>query len=162
MTEPVPTIYGEDHPALTVPRSPTQLDSLLADFTAAQHAHESVEIDTPGNPGVTVRYGTDIPYEMFAAWRKAAIDPEIGLNELTFCTSVLTYACQAIRVGGEDVTDSGVPVNFTSPSLQVTLGVTRPVDAARKFYGRDGYVIAVANRVMVEAGYGAQATPTSR
>jgi hypothetical protein len=153
-----PVSFGEDVPVAAA----TPLDGLLADFAAATAAHESVEIDVPGKPGRSVRYGTDLPYEMVAAWRKAAMDPTIGFNELLFASSVVVFACQAIRTNGEDFTDNGQPVTFNSSALQAALGVSRPVDAARRFYGKDGHVIAVAARLLNDAGYGAEAHPTSR
>lgn len=153
-----PTSFGEDVPAPSA--APSMLDGLLGDFTQAQTEHESTAFDVPGKPGVTVRYATDIPYEMVAAWRKSAVSTEAP--ELRFGLSLLAYACRGMAVEGEPVTDAGQPVTFTTPSLHARLGVSNPADAVRAFYGKDGYVLATYQAVLIAAGYGAEVSPTTR
>jgi hypothetical protein len=156
-----PVSYGDDIPGAPSPApATTMLDGLLADFTAAKDQHETQEFDVPGRPGVTVRYATDVPYEMVAAWRKAAVGTDAP--ELRFGLSLLAHTCRAVLTDGEPVTDNGEPVTFVSPSLQAGLGVTSAADAVRAFYRKDGYVLASYNAVLFAAGYGAEVSPTTR
>jgi hypothetical protein len=156
-----PTSFGEDVPVAPTPATgPSALSGLLADFAAARDQHETQEFDVPGKPGVTIRYSTDLPYEMIAAWRKSAVGSPAP--ELRFGLSLLGYACRGILTEGEAVTDAGEPVTFVTPSLHAGLGVTNTADAVRAFYGKDAYILASYNAVLLAAGYGAEVSPTTR
>lgn len=153
-----PTSFGEDVPAPAA--APSMLDGLLADFAGAKDQHETTEFDVPGKQGVTVRYANDIPYEMIAAWRKSALGSPAP--ELRFGVSMLAWACRAIVADGQPVTDGTDTVTFTSSKLQTGLGVSSPTDAVRAFYGKDAYVLATYQAVLLAAGFGAEVSPTTR
>jgi hypothetical protein len=159
--------FGAPAPVVPAPHPAEQVPSVLAglldELTEAVDA-EAVTFAVEARAGWDVRYGIEVPYEQYAQWQTAAADPSMpgGLNELQLLCTALAACCQAIRVKDEDVTEGGVPVTFNTPGLQRRLGVTRPVDAVRKFYRFDGHVIATGRALLVAAGYGAGATPTRR
>lgn len=156
-----PTSFGEDVPAAPSPVAGTSmLDSLLADLTVAQDKFETSEFEVPGKPAVTVRYATDIPYEMLTAWQAAAAKTDIP--DLRSGMSLLAWACRGLLYDGELVTDAGETVTFLTPSLHSRLGVTTATDAVRVFYGKDGYVLATYLAVLRIAGYSEQVSPTTR
>lgn len=64
--------------------------------------------------------------------------------------------CVHIERDGEPLRDSADnPLNFRSVELHELLKVGTAVDAAVQFLGGDGYLAAVAGKVMEKAGYGA-------
>lgn len=151
-------------PAPAAPGALSALDGLLADFAEAQAMVEVTELDVPRKPGLTVRYVTDIPYEMVQAWRKASYDAVLDVfNEVEQHLAMLVFACQAICVEGEPITDAGQPVTFTSPALQARFGADDdPAAAVKALYGKDPFVVAAGRALLLEAGYGEEVHPTKR
>jgi hypothetical protein len=130
------------------------LEALREDFLA--ETDDDLEtLPVKARPGYEVRYSTLIPYEQYAAWRKASEDDDMpgGLNELRLGCLVLAGACRGIVRHGEDVLTDGKPLAFGSPAFHDLLGVSRSVDAVRRFYGRDPYVTKTASKVLAAAGW---------
>jgi hypothetical protein len=142
----------------------TMLDGLLSDLAEHPAISDTIEFPITARPGWAIICSTDIPYENLAAWRKAAQDPTLGggTNEVQLGCSILVHACRGLLKDGEPVTTRGEIVTLTSPALQQMLQVTRPADAARRLLVRDGYLTGTAQRLLLEAGYGSEATPTKR
>lgn len=159
---PAPTVPAP-HQATVAAEVPSVLGGLLDELSEALDA-EAVTFSVEARPGWDVRYSIEVPYEQFAQWQTAAVDPSMpaGVNEVQLMCTALVACCQALRVKGEDVTEDGEPVTFFTPGLQRRLGVTRPVDAVRKLYRFDGHVIAAGRELLKAAGYGVDATPTRR
>lgn len=136
------------------------LDSLLADLTAAQDKFETCEFEVPGKPSLTIRYATDVPYEMLSGWQRAAASSEAPM--LRSAMSLLAWACRGILADGEMITDNGQPVTFLTPAVQTRLGVTTAPDAVRAFYGKDGSVLGTYIALLKAAGYDTEVSPTKR
>lgn len=156
-----PAVFGQEPTAAPL----TMLDGLLSDLDEHPALTDTVDLPVTARPGWEIRCSTDIPYENLSAWRKGAQDPSmaVGTNELQLACSILVFACQGILVDGEAVLDEdGKAVTFFSLRLQEKLGVSRPDDAVRRLFRRDGFVTSAATALTREAGYGSEATPTRR
>jgi hypothetical protein len=156
-----------EHPAQDTYGTPpplTMLDGLMSDLNEHPALNDTVDLPVPTRDGWAIRCNTDIGYEELQVWRKAAVDPDmaVGVNELKLACTILVSATSAVLLEGEPVTVDGEPVTFNSPHLQGKLGVTRPQDAVRKLFGRDGYVTAASTALIREAGFGSEATPIRR
>jgi hypothetical protein len=157
----------DEHPkSYGLPAVPalTMLDGLLSDLAEHPAISDTVEFDIKARPGWSIVLSTDIPYEHLAACRKAALDPSLvnGTNEVQLGCSILVYACRGLRKDGEPVTSAGEPVTLSSPALLKMLDATRPADATRKLFVRDGHITGLSTQLLLEAGYGSEATPTRR
>lgn len=137
------------------PQLGTPLEELRGELTA-EVGKAPVVLPVPSRPGYAVRYKTAIDHEALAKWQKASEDRSApdGMDVLGLALRVLGNSCEAILRHGEELTHDSRPVTFRTASFVELLGVTRPVEACRQLYGRDGHVIAAADEVLRAAGYG--------
>lgn len=132
----------------------TMLDELRADL-AQEIADEPVTIAIPGRPGIELKFSTALDQHVLAKLRKASKDrsmPE-GIDELGLACRILATQHAGLIRNGEEVLTEGEPLTVRTPALLDLVGASRPVEAVRALFGKDGHVLAAARRVLQGAGY---------
>lgn len=70
-----------------------------------------------------------------------------------FCRAVVAACVEQIEDAGQVLEIDGTTVNFRDPELQAALQVPSAKDAVVALVGSDGVIVALANRLIEEAGY---------
>jgi hypothetical protein len=152
-------IDATTHRARTdVPVNP--LEALKQEI-AKEVTGDVIVLEVPKRPGWTVRYRCDVEMPLLSRWRKAAADRQMpdGLDELKLCLTVLANQCDALLLNGQEVEGGGGELlTFASKEFLDLVGVGRPIDAVKRWYGVDGHVLAAAQEVLTESGFGDEAT----
>jgi len=127
----------------------------LRDELVAELDEETKPLEVSTRAGFAVVFSKDIDFDLLKAYRRRAGGTKTkDADELRFSSIILASACRRILRNGEPLTAEGEPVTFASPAFLELYGVGRAVEAVRRFYGRDGVVLAAANWLLAEAGYG--------
>lgn len=134
------------------------LDDLEAELTA-NIAAQPTRLEVTGREGYTVAYRRDFTGKDVEKWRRRAkrgkeVDP------IHFAGLVCSFTVVAIEKDGKPLDDPDAPgavLTFGSRYLQRLYGVTSAVDAARKFFGTDGYLQSQASGVLDGAGWAEEA-----
>lgn len=133
----------------------TVLDQ-LKDILAKKVERESVYIEVPERPGITIEVSPNITQHQLRAWRKnAGEDTKNGMDATKFACAVIGHTCKGIYVNNEPVlNEDGVSLTFASQVILDMTGTTRPVpDCVRAFFGIDPHVESAALAVLEAAGY---------
>lgn len=159
----------------TTPRSAPTRDDLpsnpleaLKQEIAKEVTGDIVVLEVPKRPGWSIRYRCDVQMPLLSRWRKQAADRTMpdGLDELKLCLTVLANQCDAILLNGREVEGNDRQlVTFASEEFLEMVGAGRAIDAVKAWYGVDGHVLAAAQEVLTESGFGEEATredPTPR
>ena len=137
------------------PPAPTSLEDLRAEL-AAEVATPPTTLAVPTRPGYSVRYSTELPGEILRAWAARTRLKDGSVDTLRQALTVLTNQCEAILKNGEPIGEGGGDITFANKTFQQLIGATDAPSALRRFYGQDGLIIAHAEAVVEDAGYGAQ------
>jgi hypothetical protein len=135
----------------------TPLDELVAELTVDIGA-ELTRLDVEGRPGWVAVYRRDITGREVERYRKAAT--KRGATDVVkFAGLVIDRLLSHIERNGTTVEDPdlGGPLTFRSPFMQQSYGAPSAIEAARKFFGTDGYLNAQANAALEAAGWGEDA-----
>lgn len=134
----------------------TTLDA-LRDIASDHIDTEPIEINVPKRPGVSVRYSVDLDAPRFQSWQRACKDRSspTGLDDLRLSLTVLASQCVGIVVNDQLVLDdTGQPATFRSDGVMQMFGGRDANQTARKVYANDGHLLATAQEVIRECGYG--------
>ena len=167
MTEPVRRLD------LTTPRAeavyaPPSADGDTSPLEALRAAlleevrRPEVTYEVPSRPGVAVTFDTNITVEEMDAWRgrakKAGKAGRAGmLDPIKLACIVVANKATGILMNGKRVNDDeGDALLFYSVELQRMVGSPEGDSPAaiRRLYGVDGHLIAVADSIVEDAGYG--------
>lgn len=136
-------------------KPPTVLDQ-LKDILAKKVERESVYIEVPERPGVTIEISPNITQHQMRSWRKnAGEDTKNGMDATKFACAVVGHTCTGIFVNGDQVVnEDGIGLTFASQAILDMTGSTRPIpDCVRAFFGIDPHVESAALAVLEAAGY---------
>lgn len=136
--------------------------SILADV-AADLAEEDedtyVTLPVPMKPNYALTFNTAIDYDDLRMWIRRAKDTKDKTDPhmLRLAFAVLSNTCIGMLFKGQEVTaKDGRKLTINHPEfvalVKAPIGNSVPA-AIRKFYGRDGHIIQVMNKVLEEAGY---------
>ena len=169
MTEPVRRLDFTNNPPSSeaVYAPPTDnldtspLEALRAALKEDVH-RDNKTYPVSSRPGVSVEFDENIAVEQMDAWRtrskKACKAGKAGeLDPIKLACIVVANQARAILMGGKRVNDdAGDPMLFYSVELQRMVGSSEgdSIAAIRKMYGVDGHLIAVADTIVSDAGYG--------
>lgn len=146
----------------------TALDELRAAL-AEEVVKAPIALIVPRRKNIAVSFSTDVEIERIKAWRKKNKDrhSETGVDELRFAATVV--ANQAIGVSINEREAYGVdgePLSFRHPDLHSMLNASSALESVLRLYASDADVLAAADEVLKEAGYGEEAVraedPTTR
>lgn len=129
-----------------------------------------VEINVPSRKGTSVRYSTDLEEPLFRLWQRQTKDRSTvtGFDDLRLSQIALAHLAQAIVINDKVVLDAaGGNATFGSPDIIQMMKesalrakpyprapVTDAPSAIREFFANDGQLLAVAQEVIRECGYG--------
>lgn len=144
----------------------TTLDSLRA-VVEEQVVQAPIEINVPNRKNMSVRFSRDLEEPLFRAWQRQTKDRSSpsGYDDLKLSCIVLSNQAEAIIVGDQVVLDeNGREARFTSAAVislfadSAARAGRDPVKdgaaAVRECYANDGHLLAVAQEVIRECGYG--------
>lgn len=112
---------------------------------------------THERPGWSVRYRADVEVSSLNVWRKRCADRSMpdGVDELKLACLILANHCDVLVQNGNDLVDEdGEPVTFGSSAFLESFGVTRAIDAVKKWYVSDGHLMAASQELMFDSGFG--------
>ena len=142
----------------------TQVDpaSVLADVAADLESEDEetyVTLPVPMKPNYSLTFSTKIDYDSLRMWIRRAKDSKDKTDPhmLRLAFAVLSNTCTAMRFKTIEVqAKDGRKLTLNHPEfvalVKAPIGNSVPA-AIRKFYGRDGHIIQVMNKVLEEAGY---------
>lgn len=136
----------------------TPLDELVAELKTDIGA-ELTRLDVEGRPGWVAVYRRDITGKEVERFRTRATKKG-NTDVVLFAGLVIARLLSHIERNGATVNDPDVggPMTFSSPFMQRTYDAPSAIEAARKFFGTDGYLNAQANAALEAAGWGEDAT----
>lgn len=164
-----------DAPGLTDPDAPSSsasapgdpdLDAPGADVSDLEAIAEELTDDTTITPETVIPVSTRQGYALRCRidytgrdldnLRKQAKDRRFvdGIDGAKFYALLFALTCTAILRNGQEVTDNGDVVTFTSPGLQRTFGTADAQSTVRKLFSLEGPLEAAFLRLQREAGWG--------
>lgn len=136
----------------------SELDDLEAELTVK--ADLTALIEVPERPGYAIRCRTDFTGRDCDLIRQKCRDKKFsdGIDGVKYASLLLASMTVAIVRHGVDLElDGEGPITFVSKPLQERMGTPNSADlTVRAFYGREGHVDSAGQRLMTEAGYGAE------
>ena len=138
---------------------PSLLEQARARAAARRARQVTIDLDE-----LALELLCDVPTDMAAVERlqdgakKAERGKAVGTH---FARALVAAQTAEIRIAGQVVEVDGVPVSFRDPELQRELHAADAKQAVVELIGADGDVLAVAMRLMEEAGFsGEDGDPT--
>lgn len=135
---------------------PTILDRLRQEL-AKKVERQTILIDVPERPGISLQISPNISQHQMRAWRKnSGENTKNGFDPTKFACYVVGHTCTGIFIDGEEaVNEDGHPLTFASPEILDMTNSTRPIpECVQSFFGLDPHVEAAALTIMDAAGYG--------
>lgn len=131
----------------------SDLARIRADIVDA--ASPPVTLVHPTKPDYTLVFNAEIGSKLIGKYQRQAT--RAGRRDAALLNGLIVGGhCVRIDRAGAPLTDSGGrDIDFGNRELQQLLGVNTRADAARVFLGGDGYLAAMAGKVVQRAGYGA-------
>ena len=134
----------------------SDLELIKADLTAPIE-DESLVLPVETRPGYSLRFDTDIPWEAFEKWRKAAKDRKAtnGIDVARLSALVIANKCTGILFNGNVLhDDAGDPLTFGSDEIRAMYDTPRAAEAVKKLIARDSRMQAISDAVITAAGWG--------
>lgn len=155
--------HYEDDDGLAEPGAPTSAQgSPLADLEAELLAEiadgKPIRLEVDGRPGYVALYRRDFTGQDVDRWRKRAKRGK-SVDLIHFGALVIAGTMVGLERNGEELEDpdAGGPLTVRSPYMQGLYSAPSAAEAARKFFGTDGYVNAQCEGILEAAGWGDEA-----
>lgn len=134
---------------------------ILERALAAAVVKEPVRLQVPSRPGVSIMFSADLSLEQLDRWRKPCKLKRDGFDNIKYACIILGNTSLGFYANDEEVlTADGKPMTLTGADIHRMLGVdaildrtSRNIEAVKKLYGYDGYVVAAMAAVIENAGF---------
>jgi hypothetical protein len=149
-------IDEEFQPTVVTTTTANPLDA-LRDKITEQVVKPDLELDVLTRDGMSIRYTTNLDLDVINKWRRVCQDKSQvdNFNMLKFASLVVANTAIAFALNGVEPTGAdGDLVSFRSPEVLEWTNTKRALDAVRKLFANDAHIIATAQEIMSEAGFG--------